>query len=66
MLIEKLPFVAPKLTAVAHLREGDTFSERLERAIAVAATPSTQSRWRCLRQKSMQAQMFSREFADVC
>jgi hypothetical protein len=28
-----LPFIAPKLTAVAHLREGDTFASRLEKAI---------------------------------
>ena len=33
MLIEMLPFVAPKLTAVAHLSEADTFAVRLERAI---------------------------------
>jgi hypothetical protein len=33
MLIEMLPFVAPKLTAVAHLREGDTFASRLDRCI---------------------------------
>ena len=33
MLIEMLPFVAPKLTAVAHLSEADTFATRLERAI---------------------------------
>jgi hypothetical protein len=32
MLIEMLPFVAPKLTAVAHLREADTFA-RLEKCI---------------------------------
>jgi hypothetical protein len=34
MLIEMLPFVAPKLSAVAHLREGDTFAARLEKCIA--------------------------------
>jgi len=34
MLIEMLPFVAPKLTAVAHLREADTFAARLEKCIA--------------------------------
>ena len=33
MLIEMLPFVAPKLTAVAHLSEADTFAVRLERAL---------------------------------
>jgi hypothetical protein len=34
MLIEMLSFVAPKLTAVAHLREADTFAARLEKCIA--------------------------------
>lgn len=34
MLIEMLPFVAPKLTAVAHLHEGETFAVRLEKCIA--------------------------------
>ena len=33
MLIEMLPFVAPKLTAVAHLSEADTFATRLERCL---------------------------------
>jgi hypothetical protein len=30
MLIEMLPFVAPKLTAVAYMREADTFAMRLD------------------------------------
>jgi hypothetical protein len=34
MLIEMLPFVTPKLTLVAHLREADTFAARLEKCIA--------------------------------
>jgi hypothetical protein len=33
MLIERLPFVAPKLTTVAHLHEGDTSAARLEKCI---------------------------------
>jgi hypothetical protein len=31
--IEALPFEVPKLTAVAHLCEGETFAARLEKAI---------------------------------
>lgn len=34
MLIEMLPFVAPKLSAVAHVVNGDDFASRLERCIA--------------------------------
>ena len=34
MLIEMLPFIAPKLTAGAHLHEGGTFATRLEKCIA--------------------------------
>lgn len=33
MLIEMLPFVAPKLSAVGYMREAETFASRLERAI---------------------------------
>jgi hypothetical protein len=33
MLIEMLPFVAPKLSAVGYMREADTFATRLDRAI---------------------------------
>jgi hypothetical protein len=33
MLIEMLPFIAPKLSAVGYMREADTFATRLERAI---------------------------------
>jgi hypothetical protein len=33
MLIEMLPFVAPKLSAVGYMREADMFATRLERAI---------------------------------
>lgn len=33
MLIEMLPFVAPKLSAIGYVREADTFATRLERAI---------------------------------
>jgi hypothetical protein len=33
MLIEMLPFIAPKLSAVGYMREAETFATRLERAI---------------------------------
>jgi hypothetical protein len=33
MLIEMLPFVAPKLSAVGYMREAATFATRLDRAI---------------------------------
>jgi hypothetical protein len=33
MLIEMLPFVAPKLSAVGFVRDADTFASRLERCI---------------------------------
>jgi hypothetical protein len=33
MLIEMLPFAAPKLSAVGYMREADTFATRLDRAI---------------------------------
>lgn len=33
MLIEMLPFVAPKLSAIGYVREMDTFAARLDRAI---------------------------------
>ena len=33
MLIEILPFIAPKLSAVGYVREADTFATRLDRAI---------------------------------
>ena len=33
MLIQMLPFVAPKLSAIGYVREADTFATRLERCI---------------------------------
>jgi len=33
-----MPFVAPKLTAVAYLHEADTFASRLEKCIARSNT----------------------------
>ena len=34
MLIEMLPFVAPKLSAVGFVRDADTFASRLDRCLA--------------------------------
>jgi hypothetical protein len=44
MLIEMLPFVAPKLSAIGYVREMDTFAARLERAIARSNTVRHQPR----------------------
>ncbi len=33
MLIEMLPYIAPKLSAIGFVREADTFASRLEKAI---------------------------------
>ena len=38
MLIEMLPFAAPKLSAVGYMREADTFATRLDRAIESPTT----------------------------